>query len=153
MSVNSQKIIVLNPDGTTGQITVNAAEGSLKVADTGLNWKPSVIASGTDKAGTAYTTTAAYLSCIGGPVVIGRPYASISIHVKEANVNAILYQIVGYLEASGFARPIILATALPISKNADDYQIVTMGLVAIDVQAMDAVGGTHGSVVADIACV
>ncbi len=130
-----------------------ASDNSMAISDTGLNWKPSVIASGTDKAGTVYTTTAAYLSCIGGPVLIGRPYASIAIHVKEANVNAIMYQIVGYLEGSGFSRPIILATALPVAKNVDDYQIVTMGLVAIDVQAVDAVGGTHGSVIADVACI
>ena len=146
MSINSQKIIVLNPDGTTGQIAVNAAEGSLKVADTGLNWKPSQLASNEVA---PYTTTASYASAIGGPIVIARPYSTITVNVKENNVNAVLYQIIGYTSPN-FTKPIVLATALPVAKNGSDYQVVTMGLIAIDVQAVDAVGGTHGSLIVDV---
>jgi hypothetical protein len=72
------------------------------------------------------------------------------VNVKEYNSGSILYQILGYTESTGFIRPITLATAIPVSKNAADYQVVIAGLTAVDVQAVDAVGGTHGVVVIDI---
>ena len=119
-----------------------------KVSDTGLNWKPSVPIS---NAATPYTSTASYASAISGPQVIARPYNTITVHVKENNTNAITYQILGYLESSGFTRPIVIASGIAIAKNADDYEIVTMALMAIDIQVMDTVGGTHGSAIVDVA--
>jgi hypothetical protein len=98
----------------------------------------------------AYTPTASYASAISGPLVITRGYKRITVNIKENNVNAVMYQIVGYTEASGFTRPIVLATALDVAKNGGDYQIVEMPLLAIDVQAVDKVGGTHGSVTVDV---
>jgi hypothetical protein len=111
---------------------------------------PSKIASGTDLAATAYTSTSSYASCIGGAKAITRPYDKITVNVKEANVNAVMYQIIGYTESSGFTRPIVLATALDVAKNGMDYQPINMALLGIDIQAIDKVGGTHGSVVAEI---
>jgi hypothetical protein len=98
----------------------------------------------------AYTSTASYASAISGPLVITRGYKRITVNIKENNVNAVMYQIVGYTEASGFTRPIVLATALDVAKNGGDYQIVEMPLLAIDVQAVDKVGGTHGLVTVDV---
>jgi hypothetical protein len=98
----------------------------------------------------AYATTASYASAISGPLTITRPYKKITINVKENNTNSILYQIIGYTETSTWARPMTLATALPVAKNGADFQIVDMPLLAIDVQAVDAVGGTHGSVNVDV---
>ena len=126
------------------------AGGSFKVSVSEDVKAPSKIASGTDGAGAAYTSTASYASCIAGPKLLSRPYSCITINVKEANVNAVMYQIVGYTEASGFTRGITLATALDVAKNGSDYQVVSMGLLAIDVQAIDKVGGTHGSVICDV---
>lgn len=98
----------------------------------------------------AYTTTASYTTAVSGPLAITKPYKKITINVKENNTNAILYQIIGYTEATGFTRPITLVTNLPVSKNGSDYQVIDMPLLAIDVQAVDAIGGTHGSVNVDI---
>lgn len=127
-----------------------ASDGSEKVSDTCLNWKPSVPIS---NAGAPYTSTASYASAISGPVNITRPYSTMTIHVKENNTNAITYQILGYLETSTYARPIVIATGIAVAKNADDYEIVTMALTAIDIQVMDTVGGTHGSAIVDVAMV
>jgi hypothetical protein len=109
--------------------------------------QPSLIFS---NASSPYTTTASYATAINGPLIIPRTYNNITINVKEDNTNSILYQIIGYTEDSGFSRPIVLATALPLSKNASDYQVVITGLKAIDVLAVDAVGGIHGSLIVDI---
>ena len=61
-----------------------------------------------------------------------------------------MYKIIGYTEASGFARPITLATIVDVAKNGSDYQLIELPLLAIDVQIIDKVGGTHGSATVDI---
>ena len=78
------------------------------------------------------------------------PYKRITVNIKENNTNAVMYQIIGYTEASGFTRPITLATALDVAKNGADYQILELPLLAIDVLIIDKVGGTHGSATVDI---
>jgi hypothetical protein len=98
----------------------------------------------------AIASTASYASAISGPLVIATTYNRITINIKESNVNAVMYQIIGYTEASGFARPIVLATNLDVAKNGADHQILEVPLLAIDVQVIDKVGGTHGSVNVDV---
>ena len=145
----SETVKIQNADGTVGQVYVDST-GAVKAGPS-----PSILASGTNGSGGSYTTTSSYSSAINGPIVNSRPYTSISIHVKENNVNAIMYQVVGYLEASGFLRPIILASAQAVPKGGDNSPgfIITMGLIAIDVQCVDSVGGSHGQAIIDVAAV
>ena len=95
-------------------------------------------------------STAAYASATAGPLVISVPYKRITVNIKENNTNAIMYKIIGYTESSGFTRPITLLTDVDVSKNGSSDQIVEMPLLAVDVQIVDKVGGTHGSATVDV---
>lgn len=168
----SQRIVLLNPDGSSKQLNTDAngnlnvavpgglgqaqlpsalaSDGSLKASDTGLVWKPSSTTYGPAVAGTALHSVLG--ANVSNPVAINRPYNNMTIYFQENNTNPIYVKIIGYLDAA-LTVPIVLADGTAsavneqVAKNASNYESCSMALMGIDVQvvAQNTDGSHNGS--------
>lgn len=66
----------------------------------------------------------------------------IAISIKENNVNALLYKVLGSLDDVTFHE---LLAETSLAKNGSDYQTIEGAWRYIDVQIKSAVAETHGN--------
>lgn len=87
------------------------------------------------------TTTSAYASVL--KVELHSQIHKVTVHLVEKNVNAVKYKILASNDDVTFET---LQAETVIAKNGSDWQTLDEAWRFIDVQAVDSVAETHGSI-------
>lgn len=93
----------------------------------------------------AVASVSGYISaCLVGSSLLVPPRGSkVIIHIKEKNVNAVKWKILGTVDGSIYEE---VAAEQTLGKAASDYEVIDDPWLGYDVQIKDSVGGSHGSV-------